>query len=72
MIRPNKLLGHNFLKSAKIAEEIVAAGEVDSGDVVLEVGPGRGILTELLVKKAKKVIAVEKDERLFEFLRGEH
>src|SRR3989339_1021229 len=69
MSKPKKSLGQNFLKSEKIAEEIVSAGEVGSDDVVLEVGPGKGILTEKLLEKAKKVIAVEKDEELVEFLK---
>lgn len=67
--KPKKSLGQNFLKSDKIAQEIVEAGEVGAEDVVLEVGPGRGILTAELLKKAKKVIAVEKDEQLVEFLK---
>lgn len=57
------------MKSEKIAQEIVEAGEVGPEDIVLEVGPGKGILTEELLKKAKKVIAVEKDEQLAELLR---
>jgi len=69
MSKPKKSLGQNFLKSEKIAEEIVSAGEVGSDDIVLEVGPGKGILTEKLLEKAKKVIAVEKDEQLAEFLK---
>ena len=69
MSKPKKSLGQNFLKSEKIAEEIVSAGEVGSDDIVLEVGPGKGILTEKLLEKAKKVIAVEKDEELAGFLR---
>ena len=69
MNKPKKSLGQNFLKSEKIAEEIVSAGEVGSDDIVLEVGPGKGILTEKLLEKAKKVIAVEKDEQLAEFLK---
>ena len=68
MSKPKKSLGQNFLKSEKVAEEIVSAGEVGSDDVVLEVGPGKGILTEKLLEKAKKVIAVEKDEELVYFL----
>ena len=68
-MKPKKSLGQNFLKSEKIAEEIVEAGEVGPNDVVLEVGPGKGILTEKLLEKAKKVIAVEKDEQLAEFLK---
>lgn len=68
MIKAKKSLGQNFLNSQKIAGEIVAAGEVGPDDIVLEVGPGKGILTEELLKKAKKVIAVEKDEQLVKFL----
>ena len=68
MSKPKKSLGQNFLKSEKIAEEIVSAGEVCPDDIVLEVGPGKGILTEKLLEKAKKVIAVEKDEELVYFL----
>ena len=69
MNKPKKSLGQNFLKSGKIAQEIVEAGEVGPEDIVLEVGPGKGILTEELLKKAKKVVAVEKDEQLAEFLK---
>src|SRR3989339_1198768 len=69
MSKPKKSLGQNFLKSEKVAEEIVSAGEVCPDDIVLEVGPGKGILTEKLLEKAKKVIAVEKDEELVEFLK---
>src|SRR3989339_661504 len=69
MSKLKKSLGQNFLKSEKIAQEIVEAGEVGPDDIVLEVGPGKGILTAELLKKAKKVIAVEKDESLAELLR---
>lgn len=68
MFRTKKSLGQNFLTSKKIVEEIIKAGEVGSGDIVLEVGPGKGILTEGLLKTAKKVIAVEKDGELIDFL----
>jgi len=47
---------------------MLTAGEVTGEDIVLEVGPGKGALTEKLVAVAKKVIAVEKDDRLIEFL----
>lgn len=50
-------------------ETIAEAGEVSSSDIVLEVGPGKGSLTELLARKAKKVIAVEKDPELVDFLK---
>ena len=62
-------LGQNFLISKAIARRMVKAAEVGPNDVILEIGPGRGILTEELLKKAKKVIAVEKDAGLFNFLK---
>lgn len=62
-------LGQNFLKSKKIARKIVNAGKIKPKDVVLEVGPGKGILTEILLEQASRVIAVEKDPLLVEYLR---
>ncbi|NOY35393.1 MAG: 16S rRNA (adenine(1518)-N(6)/adenine(1519)-N(6))-dimethyltransferase [bacterium] len=67
-MRPKKSLGQNFLTSEAIAEEIVGAGGVGRDDTVLEAGPGKGILTEILLKKAGRVIAVEKDRQLVYFL----
>ncbi len=68
-IKPNKFLGQNFLKSKKIAEEIIKAADLSLDDVVLEVGPGKGFLTEELIKTGAKIIAVEKDKNLAEFLK---
>jgi hypothetical protein len=68
MIPAKKSLGQNFLKSKEALRALVEAGGVTSEDVILEVGPGKGVLTEELVKLAKKVIAVEKDDRLIELL----
>ena len=56
--RKQKALGQNFLIDENIAKKIVALGEIVKGERVLEIGPGRGILTELLVEKAP-LIAVE-------------
>lgn len=67
-MKPKKYLGQNFLKSKIIANQIIQAANVQKNDVVLEVGPGRGILTEILVQKAKKIIAIEKDKELADFL----
>ncbi len=64
-----KSLGQNFLSSKKIVERIVMEAKVSKEDCVLEIGPGKGILTEALLEKVKKVIAVEKDDFLFEFLK---
>ena len=68
-MRPNKFLGQNFLSSKKIVEEIIHAADIRPNDVVLEVGPGKGILTEALLGARAKVVAVEKDKRLFDYLK---
>ena len=68
-MRPNKRLGQNFLSDKKILAKILEAGEISPSDVVLEVGPGKGSLTELLASQAKRVIAVEKDARLAAWLK---
>ena len=65
----NKRLGQNFLINRKIVADIIDAGELSKKDIVLEVGPGKGILTEALAKKSKKVIAIEKDSELVEYLK---
>lgn len=64
-IRPKKKLGQVFLVTKSIAEAEAAHSHEK---VVLEVGPGRGILTRELCKHAKKVIAVEKDTALYDNL----
>jgi len=77
MHRAKKSLGQNFLKSEMALKKIIETGEIKNGDVVLEIGPGRGALTEKLLEKVNvnegsprsKVIAVEKDRELFEFLK---
>jgi len=63
-----KSLGQNFLKSNLALKKIIKAGEISPNDIVLEIGPGKGALTEKLLEKAKLVIAVEKDKNLFQFL----
>lgn len=64
-----KSLGQNFLKSESAISAIIDASNISSADIVLEIGPGEGVLTMELVKLAKKVIAVEKDHRLIPFLK---
>ena len=62
---PKKSLGQNFLVDSKILKQIVDLGEINSNDIVLEVGPGTGNLTQkILQKKPKKLIVVEKDKNL--------
>jgi len=65
MIKAKKSLGQNFLQDKHIAEKIVKSANLREKDKVLEVGPGQGVLTEFLLKKADFVLAVEKDDRLF-------
>ena len=67
-VSPKKSLGQNFLNNPGIIEKIVAAAELTSNDKVLEVGPGTGTLTKVLVEKSGMVVAVEKDRRLIEDL----
>lgn len=68
-IRAKKSLGQNFLKSGKAISDIIEAAGLSTEDTVLEIGPGKGVLTEALLKKAGKVVAVEKDDRLIDYLK---
>jgi len=62
-------LGQHFLMHPRIAERMVMVAGVEKGDVVLEIGPGKGMLTKALLERAGKVVAVETDAALFEGLR---
>ncbi|MBI5045577.1 MAG: ribosomal RNA small subunit methyltransferase A [Candidatus Niyogibacteria bacterium] len=62
-------LGQNFLKSRNTARKIAEAAQISSQDEILEVGPGKGILTEKLLARAKRVVAVEKNPALIKILR---
>lgn len=63
-----KRLGQNFLIDPNIVRKIVALAEISLNDQVLEIGPGRGVLTEVLCKTAGHVTAVEIDPRLHAYL----
>ncbi len=67
-IPAKKSLGQNFLKSKVALTKMLLAGEVTEKDIILEVGPGKGVLTEKLLEKAGKVIAIEKDNRMIPLL----
>jgi len=67
-IQLTKSLGQNFLHDANQLERIAAAAELTATDKVLEIGPGLGPLTELLLKKCGQVLAIELDGRLVDFL----
>lgn len=70
-MRAKKSLGQNFLMHARIAERIALSAELRSDSVVLEIGPGTGMLTRELLKKAGRVIAVEADVQLFAKLQND-
>jgi len=67
-IYAKKSLGQHFLTSKTVVGDLLRAAKVDADDTVLEVGPGRGFITEELLKVAKRVVAVEKDEKMVAFL----
>lgn len=59
-----KSLGQNFLQSKGIVSHIISASNIKKGDLVLEIGPGQGFLTEDLIKASGNVLCIEKDHRL--------
>lgn len=60
-IKPKKSLSQNFLIDGNIVRKIIQTAKVEPGDIVLEIGPGPGSLTEALLQAQATVIAVEKD-----------
>ena len=67
-ISANKSLGQNFLINDSVVNKIVESAEITKNDLVIEIGPGLGNLTEFLLEKAGKVIAIELDQRMLEIL----
>ena len=68
-IQLTKSLGQNFLHDGNQLRHIIDAAELKKTDQILEIGPGLGPLTELILEKAGEVLAIEKDLRLVEVLR---
>jgi 16S rRNA (adenine1518-N6/adenine1519-N6)-dimethyltransferase len=68
-VRPRKGLGQHFLVDARVAARHVAHARVGPSDVVLEIGPGLGVLTRRLAERAKRVVAIEADRRFVAHLR---
>lgn len=68
-MKAKKSLGQNFLKSKSALDAVIDTGDPAADDIVLEIGPGEGVLTEKLLIFAGKVIAIEKDRRLVPFLK---
>ena len=65
-----KALGQNFLRNAAAADRIVEILSPRPGEPILEIGPGRGVLTSRLLERGARVVAVEKDEALADLLRS--
>jgi len=66
---PKKRLGQHFLVDQNIARRVVDEAGIDTCEMVLEIGPGKGVLTELLLSRADRVIAVEIDRSLTDLLK---
>ncbi|MDP2864236.1 MAG: rRNA adenine N-6-methyltransferase family protein, partial [bacterium] len=67
--RPSKGLGQNFLIDKTVTKKIIKEARLQSKDIVLEIGPGIGTLTQEIAKKARLVIAVEKDLKMCDILK---
>ena len=68
--KPKKSLGQNFLVDKNILEKIIKIGDINIDDHILEIGPGTGNLTKLLIKSnVKKITVIEKDNELSDILK---
>ncbi len=68
-VSPQSWKGQNFLIDQEVLEKIVSSAELKKDDIVLEIGPGFGILTKELAQRVKKVIAVEIDRNIIKALK---
>ena len=68
-LRPKKRLGQNFMIDQNIIDKIISLSDLSKEDLILEIGPGLGALTEKLAEKVKKVYAIEIDSHLFSYLK---
>lgn len=71
-VGPDKRLGQNFLIDNNIIEKVITKSELLRDDIILEIGPGLGALTEKIVEKVRKVYAIEIDQRLCSYLENEY
>ena len=67
-IKANKNLGQNFLIDDTALQDIVNGANIEENDLVIEIGPGLGSLTKLLLEKARKVICIELDKKMVKIL----
>ena len=63
-----KLLSQNFLHSRKLVTSLVGSSSITKKDIVVEIGPGKGIITQVLLERAGTVLAVELDPELHAFV----
>jgi 23S rRNA (adenine-N6)-dimethyltransferase len=63
------ILSQNFIKSPTLVKELLSVSSLNSSDLVVEIGPGRGIITQTLISYVSKVISVEKDRQLYTLLK---
>lgn len=68
-IRANKGLGQNFLIDENVVNTIIDKSEICNEDLVIEIGPGLGTLTQFLLEKARKVICIELDKKMIKILK---
>ena len=68
-MRPKKELGQNFLQNQEVVESLINTSEPKSGDIYLEIGPGKGAITSVLASRVSRIIAVELDVSLAERLK---
>lgn len=68
-MQKKKSLGQHFLRSAHYLSAVADAAIIEEGDTVLEIGPGDGALTSVLLERGAKVVAIEKDTRLIPLLK---
>ncbi len=68
-IKANKDLGQNFLISNEVVENIINCSQIEDDDMIIEIGPGLGVLTKYLLQKAKKVICIELDYKMIRILK---
>lgn len=67
-IQANKSLGQNFLVDDNVIDEIIRCSNIDKKDLIIEIGPGLGVLTNRLLQESNNVIAVELDKRMVSIL----
>ena len=69
-IQANKSLGQNFLIDDCVIEKIIESSNIEKEDLIIEIGPGLGVLTERLLKKSNNVVVIEIDKKMIEILQN--